>query len=477
MRYFELVDGKSSKFWQINNYSNEDKKRVETRYGRIGSDGIATDFFYDTLLEGSKIYEKKINDKRKKGYQERSHPRTVLTPDKPSNKKKSNKKKSNKKKSNKKQSNKNKSNKKQCPPGKVLNTATGRCINIPKKKSSIKKQSNKKKSSIKKQSNKKKSNKKKSTKKNKSLSNGKKVELPKSGICLSGADGKQVYDVGKNGVMLAHVFKDDKGKIKTAPKGFPQAPNGWWLSEKFDGYRAIWDGKDFRSRNNNIFETPRWFKDWLPAGISLDGELFLGRDSFEKCGLFRRKVPDNAEWRKFDVKYQIFDSPTCPGTFEDRQKFIADLIKKKCECVTTGDKCPLVLTTQTKIKDELQVIKIYEELIKKGAEGVMLRAPGSPYDASRSSHLLKVKQHFDDEARIIGYKEGTGKYKGKLGAFKCELVKDTSIKFDTAGMNDIIRNNYETTHPIGTIITFVHMGFTKSGAPRHPNYLRIRLKE
>ena len=52
MRYFELVDGKSSKFWQINNYSNEDKKRVETRYGRIGSDGIATDFFYDTLLEG-----------------------------------------------------------------------------------------------------------------------------------------------------------------------------------------------------------------------------------------------------------------------------------------------------------------------------------------------------------------------------------------------------------------------------------------
>ena len=74
-------------------------------------------------------------------------------------------------------------------------------------------------------------------------------------------------------------------------------------------------------------------------------------------------------------------------------------------------------------------------------------------------------------------KEGTGKYKGKLGAFKCELVKDTSIKFDTAGMNDIIRNNYETTHPIGTIITFVHMGFTKSGAPRHPNYLRKRTTE
>ena len=44
-------------------------------------------------------------------------------------------------------------------------------------------------------------------------------------------------------------------------------------------------------------------------------------------------------------------------------------------------------------------------------------------------------------------------------------------------MNDEIRNNYKTTHPIGTIITFVHMGIMKSGAPRHPNYLRKRLSE
>ena len=72
---------------------------------------------------------------------------------------------------------------------------------------------------------------------------------------------------------------------------------------------------------------------------------------------------------------------------------------------------------QIKIKDEQQVMKIYGELLKKGAEGVMLRCPGSPYDAKRSSHLLKVKPHFDDECKIIGYKEGTGKYQGMLGAF------------------------------------------------------------
>ena len=97
-----------------------------------------------------------------------------------------------------------------------------------------------------------------------SLKTKKSPPLTWCGVCKSGNEGSLVYNVGTKGVMLAHVYKDDKGKIKTAPKGFPQAPNGWFVSEKFDGYRAIWDGKDFRSRNNKIFEAPKWFKDWLP---------------------------------------------------------------------------------------------------------------------------------------------------------------------------------------------------------------------
>ena len=44
-------------------------------------------------------------------------------------------------------------------------------------------------------------------------------------------------------------------------------------------------------------------------------------------------------------------------------------------------------------------------------------------------------------------------------------------------MNDAIRSSYKTTHPIGTIVTFEHKGFNKSGVPRHPNYVRIRHRE
>ena len=286
---------------------------------------------------------------------------------------------------------------------------------------------------------------------------------------------KANWDVKKQGVMLAHTFKDPKtGKIKSAPKGFTQAPNGWYASEKFDGYRAIWDGKDFRSRAGNIFEAPSWFKLWMPPGEVLDGELFMGRENFEECGIFRKKHPDSEEWKKAGVKYQIFDAPNHKGMFEDRQKHIKKVIKMRCDLKSNVGKCPLILTTQKKVKNEEEVKMMFQKLVSKGAEGIMLRAPQSPYEAKRSSFLLKVKQSFDDECKIIGYKEGSGKYKGMLGAFHCQLLKNPKIEFDISGMNDQIRANYKKTHKIGTIVTFSYMGLSTKGVPRHPVYQRIR---
>ena len=293
--------------------------------------------------------------------------------------------------------------------------------------------------------------------------------------------GKSVWNVGKDGLMLAHNFRDNRtGKIKSAPKGYPQVPKGWYLSEKYDGYRALWDGQNFYSRGNHIFNVPKWFKAFMPPSIALDGELFLGRECFEKCGIFRRKLPDSNEWIKLDVKYQVFDSPTYEGVFEERQDFIKKLVNDRCKCdkkklgIPKNIKCPLVYTEQIKVSTEEEVQEIFNKLVKKGAEGVMLRAPGSPYESKRSSFLLKVKQLFDAECKIIGYKMGTGKYENMLGAFKCELLNNPDIHFDISGMDDNIRKNYKKTHPIGTIVTFTYMGLSTKGVPRHPNYLRIR---
>jgi len=56
-----------------------------------------------------------------------------------------------------------------------------------------------------------------------------------------------------------------------------QPISGWLMSEKLDGVRALWDGARLVSRNGNEFAAPAWFIAALPAGMALDGELYMGR--------------------------------------------------------------------------------------------------------------------------------------------------------------------------------------------------------
>ena len=46
--------------------------------------------------------------------------------------------------------------------------------------------------------------------------------------------------------------------------------------------RAYWDGKQFLSRQGNLFHAPDWFVEQLPE-TPLDGELWLGRTSFQRA--------------------------------------------------------------------------------------------------------------------------------------------------------------------------------------------------
>lgn len=48
------------------------------------------------------------------------------------------------------------------------------------------------------------------------------------------------------------------------------------VSEKFDGVRAIWTGKQFVTRQGNPINPPKWFTAPLPD-VWLDGELWTKR--------------------------------------------------------------------------------------------------------------------------------------------------------------------------------------------------------
>ena len=324
--------------------------------------------------------------------------------------------------------------KRECPSGKTLHPRTGRC------------RKNKVKAS--------------KTLKNKETS------------CVSGVDGPDVYDVKTKGVLLAMVYKGDVDI------------DGWWASEKWDGYRAVWNGKSFVSRAGKRFDVPDWYRSIMPPGVALDGELWLGREKFEECGLFRRKKPQketdiikwNDEWVKKDVKFKVFDIINDDNKFEDRMNRLKKIVKDRNSCVKASQPKPLSYTEQKRVSTE-EAIDMAKDIIKEKGEGIMLRKPGSLYEAKRSKTLYKIKETDDTEAIIIGYKSGKGKYSQLLGAFQCTLVDDPRITFNVSGMKDDVRNSYKTTHPIGTKITITYNGFTGSGVPRHPRYLRIRHEE
>ena len=60
-----------------------------------------------------------------------------------------------------------------------------------------------------------------------------------------------------------------------------QNVGGWLASEKLDGVRAYWDGRNLLSRNGKILAAPGGWSTHFPP-FSLDGELYTARGEFEK---------------------------------------------------------------------------------------------------------------------------------------------------------------------------------------------------
>lgn len=236
--------------------------------------------------------------------------------------------------------------------------------------------------------------------------------------------------------------------------------SGWWMSEKLDGVRAYWDGKQFLSRLGNVYHAPDWFVEGLPE-VPLDGELWIERKLFQRTVSIVRRQDKNDLWR--EVRFLVFDAPAQAGPFEDRLAFFAEILAKR-KPVFAAPHPHEVCKNLNHLHEELARI---ESL---GGEGLMLRQPRSKYEIGRSWTLLKVKSFLDAEGRVIGHKAGAGRHKGRLGALQVELADGTRVDVGT-GFSDAEREN---PPPIGSIITFRYQELSEAGVPRFPSYIGVR---
>ena len=238
-------------------------------------------------------------------------------------------------------------------------------------------------------------------------------------------------------------------------------PAGWWVSEKLDGVRAYWDGAKFLSRLGNVYHAPPWFTKGLPAH-PLDGELFTARKAFTRTvGIVKRQ--DHPEtWST--VRFVVFDAPHLDAPFEERQAFLTAAV------AGWGNPYATILEQARCVGREELRAKL-AELEALGAEGLMLRQPGSRYAAGRSPTLLKVKSFRDAEAVVVGYEPGKGRHKGRAGSLLCELPDGKRFNVGT-GLTDAERT---APPPVGTTITFQYQELSEDGIPRFPSYLGVRV--
>ncbi|MEO7255460.1 MAG: DNA ligase [Casimicrobium sp.] len=237
------------------------------------------------------------------------------------------------------------------------------------------------------------------------------------------------------------------------------------VSEKYDGVRAIWDGKTLRFRSGRTVAAPEWFIAKLPPE-ALDGELWLARGQFDALsGIVRKAVPDDAEWQR--VNYMIFELPQTESAaampFSERANRIKDIVAR-------ANFPALKAVDQHPVKDRAALKRELDAVVKGKGEGVMLHLADAPYVTGRSDVLLKLKPLLDTEATVIEHVPGKGKYIGKMGALWVETKAGVRFKLGT-GFSDAVRAN---PPPVGAMVTYTYREITPSGKPRFASFLRVR---
>lgn len=252
-------------------------------------------------------------------------------------------------------------------------------------------------------------------------------------------------------VLLAHSYEDQDGLD----------PSGWWMSEKLDGVRAYWDGKQFVTRQGNVFHAPAWFTEDLPDH-PLDGELWMGRRMFQKTISIVKRLDGGDHWKQ--IQYVVFDMPHLLNKpFEERQVLLEEVWR-------ASKNSYLKLHPQEPVRDRAHLEAELRRVEAAGGEGLMIRQPGSLYEVGRSATLLKVKPFKDAEAVVVTHVPGKGKHAGRLGGLEVRMPDGKTFNVGT-GLTDRER---ESPPAIGATITYRYTELTDGGIPKCASFVAVR---
>jgi len=269
--------------------------------------------------------------------------------------------------------------------------------------------------------------------------------------------------------MLANKYKERKHTIDWMNTFEQPKLNGCrCLVERRNDKITFWSRKSKQYRNFNLYMEQE-FLSFMKNGDILDGEMYNHRDiTFQELmSLITDETTPNLESLKKYVKFHCYDRPSGDLDFSNRY------LKYRHDIPNGLNYLRLVETF--KVTSEKDVALHHGHFIADGYEGSIIRSGNEPYKFQyRANQLLKNKDFYDAEYKIIGCKEGTGKDEGKA-IFRCVTEEGvggiTGIgDFDVRckGTDKYRSKQWENRLKyIGEMLTVRYPSFTDDKIPQH----------
>lgn len=278
--------------------------------------------------------------------------------------------------------------------------------------------------------------------------------------------------------MLANKYDSTTNAKKRAGISFP-----CFVQPKLDGLRCVvylnGDGSEvvYQSRTGGYFAVLRHLDAHIKPilasspGLILDGELYTNHIPFEELvGIVKKKaLTTEDDFRKIQcVQYHVYDVVLPHEPFRERLA----LLQSRIHLSANTHIIPVptyIVTIAAEFKEK------FAEFVTLGYEGIMLRNIDGLYQENyRSNDLMKYKEFFESEYRIVGFKEASGRDAGTV-IWECETPEGRRFHVRPRGTVDARKIWFENAESIvGKNLTVIYQELSEMGVPRFPVGKAIR---
>jgi len=219
-------------------------------------------------------------------------------------------------------------------------------------------------------------------------------------------------------------------------------------------------------------------------GIVLDGEI-VGESFQALMKQAQRKT--NVETK--DMTYCVFDwipfEEFERGYWNAQQHKRTELLESHKELFESTESVrimPGIEVDLTTSEGHDVMRRFATDAVAAGYEGIMIKDVNAPYECKRSTFWMKWKPVMTVDLNIVGFEEGTGRNRGRLGAIICEGVDDDrNIRVNVgSGLSDADRDQYWTARDdlLGRVVEVAADAVTQnqdgSYSLRFPRFVRFR---